>query len=198
MLLLSGCRGGSSSGAGAIATWQRSVEQYIVAKNNDPDALREVTLDDDSRRGFSVLGGLDPRKTTDERALLLAHKPVGNRPWFIYLVGVVKKDVVQDIRLVALSAADGQTVWRVGGRNPRAFKQYRDAGLNEWRQRAAGAGDRAKPPPPPQYTTFPRASDVFDVAIDGTIVRATHAASGAVFTVDTRPAATLSKDSKQP
>ena len=124
--------------------------------------------------------------------LLLAHKTIAERPWFIYLVGVVKNDQVQDLRLLALSALAGKTTWRVGERNAPAFKLYRDYALTQWRQHN---GDRAKPPPP--YTTFPRESDTFDVTIDGTLIRATHAASGAQFTVNLAPQAAAQPTSKR-
>jgi hypothetical protein len=184
ILLLGGCGSSSSTSSSAITSWQRGVEQYLATKNNDPQSLRDVTLED-SRRGFAVLGGEDPRKATDERALLLAHKTIGERPWFIYLVGVVKNEQVQELRLVTLSVAGGQTTWRVGPRDAQAFKQYRDAGWSEWKQHATAGGGVDANKPPPQYTSFPRASDVFEVTIDGSVIRAQHAASSAVFTVDT-------------
>jgi hypothetical protein len=100
----------------------------------------------------------------------------------------VAKEQVQDLRLVALSVADGgRATWRIGARDAAAIKQYRDAGWTDWRQHiATGGGDPGKPPP--QYTSFPRAADVFDVTIDGAVVRAKHAGSGAVFVVDTAAA----------
>jgi hypothetical protein len=189
LVVASGCRSGSSSTD--IQPWQRGVEQYLAQKNNDPEALREVTLED-SRRGFAVLGGLDPRKSTDQRGLLVAHKVVGDRPWFVYVVGVVKNDVVQNLRLVALSAAGGQTLWRVGERDPQAFKLYHDHALNDWRQQS---GDHGKPPV--QYTTFPRASDVFDVTVEGTLIRAKHVASGAQFAVDVAAPAPVANNAKK-
>ena len=184
-LFLAGC-GGASSGSRNVdlASWQRGVEQYLVQKNNDPEALRDVTLED-GRRGFAVLGADDPRKATDQRALLLAHKAIGDRPWFVYLVGAVSKDVVQDLRLVALSATGGQTLWRVGPRNAAAFKLYHDAAMKDWHdQGGGGAGAADKSKPPVRYTTFPRAGDVFDVTIDGSTIRAKHVQCGAEFHVD--------------
>jgi hypothetical protein len=196
-LFLSGC---GSSKSSSLQPWQRGVEAYLAQRNNDPESLREVTLED-GRRGFAVLGGQDPRKSSDQRALLLAHKPVGDRPWFIYIVGTVNKDVVQDLRLVALSAAGSQTLWRIGPRNATAFKQYRDAAIKDWRDHGGGGGGGAssKSKPPVQYTTFPRASDAFEVTIDGTTVHARHVESGAEFTVDVVqhvPTATTKKSGK--
>jgi hypothetical protein len=180
LLCVTGCSGGGSS-AKSIQSFQTGVEQYLAQRNNDPEALREVTLED-NRHGFAVLGGQDPRKSTDQRGLLLAHKPIGDRPWFVYLVGTVKKDVVQDLRVVALSATGGNPVWRVGPKNAAAFKQYRDAAMKDWRDHGGGSDPKSKPPV--QYTTFPRASDAFEVSTSGTLIRAKHVESGAEFTVD--------------
>ena len=190
LFLLSGCSNDPSSSAGNIESFQKGVEQYLSQRNNDPESLRELTLED-NRHGFAVLGGQDPRKATDQRGLLLAHKPIGDRPWFIYLVGTVKNETVQDLRLVALSAAGGKTVWRVGPKNGSAFKQYRDAALKDWRDHGGGTDPKAKPPP--QYTTFPRASDTFEVTSSGTLIRAKHLQSGAEFTVDLSHVPTASK-----
>jgi len=176
--LLSGCSSSSTSAATNVQAFQHGVEQYLAQRNNDPQATDDVTLED-GRRGFAVLGGLDPRHSTDQRALLLAHKVIGDRPWFVYIVGTVKNDVVQDLRLVALSAAGGQTVWRIGPKNTAAFKQYRDAALKDWHAHS----DPGKSKPPPQYTTFPRASDTFEVSTDATTARARHTESGAEFSV---------------
>ena len=193
VFLPSGCSNDPSSSASNIESFQKGVEQYLSQRNNDPEALREVTLED-QRHGFAVLGGQDPRKATDQRGLLLAHKPIGDRPWFVYLVGTVKNEAVQDLRLVALSAAGGKTVWRVGPKNAAAFKQYRDAALKDWRDHSGGGTD-PKSKPPPQYTTFPRASDTFEVTASGNTIRAKHLQSGAEFTVDLAHVPSASKKS---
>ena len=182
--LCAGLLAGCSSSSAALGPWMRSVEQYLAQKSNDPDALREVTLED-GRHGFALLGGLDPRNSTDQRGLLVAHKVIGDRPWFIYLVGMVKNQQVQDIRAVALSAAGGQTIWRLGEKDPQALKLYRDSSISQWRQHAGERTAKPAAKPPADYTTFPREPDVFDVAVEGTNVHVKHAASGAQFSVDT-------------
>jgi hypothetical protein len=171
---LVGCGGSSKN----ITAWQRGVERYIADHGRDPVVLRDVTLED-NRPGFAVLGGLDPNKSTDARALLLGHKIIADRPWFIYLVGIVAKQKVQEIRLAALSASGSQTIWRLGPRDNHALKLYRDAGWSDWKAHGGGTSK-----PPPQYTTFPRESDVFELTIDGTKITATQKPSGAQWTDD--------------
>jgi len=172
LLLATGC---SSSN---IQPWQKSVEAYVSSNGGDADALRDVTLSD-FQHGFALNGGLDPRNSTDVRGVLLAHKTVADRPWFIYVVGVVKDEKVDDLRVAALSMVNGSAVWSVSNHNSPALKLYRDWGWREWHQRAS-----EKSPIPPQYTTFPREADVFDIVIQGTLAQVTHTPSGARWTCD--------------
>ena len=183
VLCLAALTGCASSGSKNIAGWQKSVEQYIHERGDDPAVLRDACLED-GRPGFVVIGGLDPRKSTDARGILLGHKTIDNRPWFIYLVGIVQREKVQEIRLAALSATpSGQRTWRIGPRDSKSLKLYRDWGWNEWKKVAAGAHGA----PPPHYTNFPRPDDVFDLTLDGQRLIAKHTASGAIWIDDIRP-----------
>jgi hypothetical protein len=176
LIFLAGC----SSGSKDISSWQRGVEQYIHERGDDPAVLRDVTLED-NRPGFAVIGGLEPAKSIDARALLLGHKIINDRPWFIYLVGIVSRQKVEEIRLAALSASPsgGQYIWRLGPRDTHALKLYRDWGGNEWKKH----GD-SRSKPPPDYTTFPRGFDQFDLKVEGTRITATDKGSGATWIDD--------------
>ena len=162
-----------------IGSWQRNVEQYVALHGNDPNALRDVTLPG-GRPGFAVIGESDPRHSTDVSALLLAHKPIDNQPWFIYLVGLVKKQKVSDIRLIALSYASGKPVWRVGPGNPQSLNRYRDYNRKLWYDRHSDGGGRVAA----GYLGFPRDEDVFKVSAADHQAQATHAASGAQWQVN--------------
>jgi hypothetical protein len=192
LLLAFGAVGCSSGGGGSkdMTAWQRSVEQYIHDRGDDPAVLRDVTLED-NRPGFAVIGGLDPAKSTDARAVLLGHKTINDKPWFIYLVGIVERQKVQEIRLAALSASPsgGQYTWRLGPPDTHALKLYRDWGWTEWKKHSADA--RAKPPP--EYTTFPRAFDQFELKVEGTRITATHKESGAAWIDDVVGSASAGK-----
>jgi hypothetical protein len=171
--------GGCASSA-SIDSWKTEVDRYVTLHGGDPNALRDVTLAD-QRRGFGVIGQNDPRKSTDARALLLAHDQIAQKPWFIYLVGLVDKQKVKDIRLAARSQQPGQTpIWVMSKPDKKALKLYRDYNAGLWR--------RSQPDPhkkePSSYTTFPRDADQFDVKIDGTRVTAIHPPSGAQWHVD--------------
>ena len=161
-----------------IGAWQRNVEQYVTLRGNDPNVLRDVTIAG-GRPGFGVIGGSHPRESTDVNGLLLAHKPIDNQPWFIYLVGLVKKQKVSDIRLIALSYASGKPVWRVGPSDAQALNRYREYNRKLWSQRHPDGGHVTS-----AYLGFPRDEDVFNVSAADQKVQATHAASGAQWQVN--------------
>jgi hypothetical protein len=162
-----------------LKTWEKDVETYVrETGDGDPGVLRDVTLSG-GRRGFAVVGKDDPAHTTDANGLLLDHQTIANRPWFIYLVGIVKEQDVREIRLAALSVFHGNTTWRISPKDKQALKRYQDDGLAHWNELSHGGGK-----PPAEYTTFPRPGDVFDVNVSGSAVRATHRESGAQWEVN--------------
>jgi hypothetical protein len=166
----------------SMKTWQKDVEQYVRKNGNDPAVLRDVTLADGQggRRGFGAIGKNDVRKSTDANGVLVAHETAAGRPWFVYLVGVVDKQKVKEIRLAALSMLDGQPTWRIGPEDADALERYRDYGLSQWKQQPHDKDAR----PPADYTTFPRPSDRFDAAVEGNYVRVKHQGSEAQWEVD--------------
>jgi hypothetical protein len=158
--LIAMAAGAGCSSKQSISSWQHSVERYAADKG-DPNALRDVTVSG-TRRGFAVNGGVDPKKSTDVRAVLLGHKVIDNRPWFIYLAGVVAKEHVNDIHLTAVTFADAKPRWAVTAKDPNSLNTYRGGSA----------------------TTFPRDSDEFNLNVNGTKIEATHAPSGAKWTLD--------------
>lgn len=177
---------GGCARSASLKTWQAGVDQYVKDKGNNPEVLRTVTLDG-TRAGFAVIGDIDPRKTTDARAILLAHKAIEAKPCFIYLVGIVKNQSVQDIRLAVVTFTTSPPTWHIGEKNADALKTYREGGVAMWHERS---GERKVPP---TYTTFPRESDLFDVIITGPHVEARHAQTGAVFSAHVSPASAPSR-----
>jgi hypothetical protein len=164
-----GCRGAAS-----MQSWQHGVERFVqTTGGGDPTVLRDVKLPE-GRRGFSVLGSPDPRESTDANAVLLGHQVINGKPWFIYLVGIVDKFEVKDIRLAALAAEKGKYDWMVGKKDDAALKTYRTYSDQLWRSRFP---DRKSPPV--EYMTFPQAADQFEMNASDQAIVATHAASGA-------------------
>ena len=171
--------GGCASSA-SVDSWKTTVDKYVSLHGNDPNALRDVTLAGD-RRGFGVIGQTDPRQSTDAKALLLSHQDIAGRPWFVYLVGLVKQQKVDDIRLAARSQEVGKPpTWAISKADAHAVKLYKDYYEGVWRR--SQPDKHAKEPS--SYTNFPQDADVFSVNVEGTTVSATHAPSGARWQVD--------------
>jgi hypothetical protein len=164
-----------------IPAWQKAVNTYVAnTGRGDPNVLRDVTLPGTDRRGFAIIGHHDPDRSTDANGVLLAHRDAAGRPWFVYLVGLVKEEKFKEIRLAAMSDTGSKPVWRVGQRNKDAERAYRDYNLAQFRERFP---DRKQPPA--EYLGFPRAADTFDLTDDGNgLLTATHKPSGARWELD--------------
>ena len=179
LLVLAAAGSGCASRSINLKTWQKDVEKYVAANGNDPAVLRDVTLSG-SRRGFGAIAKDDPRQAQDANGVLIAHETVATRPWVVYLVGIVDKQRVEEIRLAAVSIVHGKATWRVGGKDSQALRRYREHGLSQWRAQPHDRGAK----PPALYTTFPRESDVFDAQVNGSRLQATHQGSGARWEVE--------------
>src|SRR5438477_6012182 len=148
MLLLVICAGGCESSV-TIPAWQQGVERYVRQQGHgDPNVLRNTMIG--GRHGFALLGGNDPKVSSDANGVLVAHQRVGDRAWFIYIVGLVRKQVVEDIQLAALSADNGKLQWATGAKNKQATQTYKRYNESLARQRF---GDRKQWPP--EYEGFP-------------------------------------------
>lgn len=169
-LVLCGC------GRVTIPAWQKGVERYIAnTGRGDPNILRDVTLPGSDRRGFAMLGHHDPDRSTDANGLLLAHRQFAGRPWFIYLVALVKDEKVREMRLSAMSDTRSKPRWRLGRRDKDSERAYRKYNLEQFRARFP---ERNKPPA--EYLGFPRDADRFDLQDDGDgHLTVTHTPSGA-------------------
>jgi hypothetical protein len=174
---LTGCNGATSQNT-SLPGWQHAVEAYVhdIGKD-DPGALGEVQIAG-GRPGFAILGNPVPTESQDAVGVLLAHHPVAGKPAFIYLVGVVNKQQVRDIRIAILTFEDGKPHWSLSPANASALDAYRKHRDTAWRQQFPGRKD-----PPADALNFPAASDVFSLSSDAQRITVAHAASGASWTV---------------
>jgi hypothetical protein len=181
-IVLGGC---SSGGAMNASSWRDTVEKYIeVEGKGDPNILRGVTWPN-SRRSFSAIGGEIPRESQDANGLLVAVQSINNRPWFIFVVGVVNKQVVESIHIEALNMQGKSQTWKSSADNPKALQAYRDYYDRLWKQRFPGRQSA-----PAQYSTFPKEADTFAVTLEaGGKVVVTHPLSGARWEVVVDPKA---------
>lgn len=167
LTLVCGCAGRPAT----ISSWKQTVEEYVWKEGNgDPGVLRQVTWNA-TDKGFSVLGGDLPEKSTDVHGVLLGHRPIGGKPWFVFLVGQVEKRNVKDIRLAAMSW-NGKAEWKVSGADTEALGQYRQYRERMAKEAAATNGSKVAVP-------FPGGEDVFELGATGNRAEAVHKQSGA-------------------
>jgi hypothetical protein len=166
------CTLGCSSSV-SVPKWQESVEQFVRSDGRgDPNVLRNVTLEG-GKPGFGLIASEDPRSSTDAKGLLLAHKQINGKPWFIYLVGLVSRQEVTQLQLAALNVQGGQFHWVLGKADGSALKTYRNYNESVGKQRSGQAKA------PSKYHGFPQESDAFDVSVEQNHVTAVHQPSGA-------------------
>ena len=178
LFTLPGCNGAASQNS-SLSGWQHAVESYVhdIGKD-DPTSLGQVQIAG-GRPGFAILGNPLPTESQDAVGLLLAHRPLAGKPAFIYLVGIVTKQQVNDIRLAVLTFdSQGKSHWTLGPANAPALDAYRKHRDATWHQEFPGRKDA-----PAGALNFPAPSDVFSVNSDAQRITVTHAASGASWTV---------------
>src|SRR5688572_3807262 len=158
-----------------MSSWQKDVSHYVADQGKgDPMALRDMTLPEDGRPGFAVIGHHDTRESVDVNGVLLGHEVVAARTWFVYLVGQVEKERVPHIRLAAVPTHGGKSTWQRGnGSNP-SLNAYRAFGEKQAKERFPERKSL-----PPRYVGFPRPDDVFELKTENGKLVAVHEESGA-------------------
>lgn len=174
MLFAAGCQQQVS-----LDSWRNSVEHYVQDQaNGDVSVLRDLATSG-PWKGFSVISENDPAAATDVNGVLLAHQQIGSKNYFVYLVGLVRQQQVQDIRLALLSAGPDGHDWRWSPQDKDGFRLYHDYQDAQWHklfpQRQVA---------PWSYSGFPCEGDVFTISVTGRRVTATHERSGAQWTLE--------------
>jgi len=159
-----------------ISIWQEQVRRYIHREGNgDPAALAHVTalrsrdVLRPARITFGVLDldtDLPGRSGWDVQGLLVGTHPESVHPWYVFVVGIVRRGdyrpwMLQDLRLVALARQGAKLAWQMSAPDPRALQRYRDT--------FAVSGS----------VHFPNESDRFSMTVAGDRIRVEEARSGA-------------------
>lgn len=155
-------------------TWRAGVEDYV--KNHgggDPAVLRELNVDS-SHAGYRRIGADRPSESTDAVGVLVGNAVVSDQPWMIFLVGLVDKQKVKDIRVAALSVRNGKYAWRMGKKDAKAMDAYVNYNKGLAHRRFP---DRKNEPV--EYLGFPREEDRFEMTQQAGSVGVTHPPSGA-------------------
>jgi hypothetical protein len=160
-------------------TWRAGVEDYV--KNHgggDPAVLRELDADP-SHPGYTMISADRPSESTDAVGVLVGNATVAGRPWAVFLVGLVDKQKVDDIRVAALSVRDNKYTWRMSKKDDRAVDAYVNYNRGLARRRFP---DRKNEPV--DYLGFPREEDRFEMTQQSESVGVTHPPSGAKWHVN--------------
>ncbi len=186
-LSATGCAGSSKP----IRAWQASVETYIADHGNgDVNALRNI-VERPSQKTFDLIdassGGIPvvAPSHTDVNGLLLGHRRINGRKWYLFLVGALHYDgrfenipmddpQLRDVRIMALCGDRGTLRWIVGRENKQALARYRRRQQETWRRRHPGRAD-ADPAP----SRFPTDQDNFKLSISAVSVTVVDESSGA-------------------
>jgi hypothetical protein len=173
LIVLAGCQ------QVTLRTWRNSVEHYVWDQGNgDPSVLRDLPTPG-PWKGFSVISENDPASATDVNGVLVAHRQIGPKTYFIYLVALLKRQHVQDIRLALFSSTPDGSDWRFSRKDGDALRVYRDFKDAQWKKLFPQRAD-----PPWSYSGFPCEGDLFKLNISGGVMTATHEASGASWSLE--------------
>jgi hypothetical protein len=175
LLAITGCQQEQVS----LRTWQDSVEHYVWDEaNGDPAALRDLPTPG-RWKGFSLISENNPASSTDINGVLLGHRTIGSKTYFIYLVGLVQQQKVQEIRLAALNASSDGFHWTYDRKDDGSLGVYRDFENARWRKLFPQRGDG-----PWSCTGFPCEGDVFKLTVSDGKITATHEQSGASWALE--------------
>ena len=188
----SGC-----TGPDPVKAWQSSLEQYVsVEGHGDLNALRRTDRAP-SESDFGLIGAssagfpfIAPRRT-DANGVLLGHRLIDDRNWYLYLVGMVEyrgsfvdwpldDPRVTDIRLIGLCRSDGGVGvdWRVGESTLVALERYCLPQRQRWqRSDLTRAGSLDSP------TVFPTDADMFELTVGAETMKVIDQHSKAEWTL---------------
>ncbi len=172
LALAGGCRG-----VDPMLAWQRSLEAYVNEHGNgDPNVLR--TLGDRPSQGeFGLTAArtsgfpfVAPQRT-DVTGLLLGHRRIAGRYWFLFLVGAVQyrgsfvnfpldDPRLQDLRIAAFSGEGGLFHWLMSGEDIETLQLYEHLQLQAWRRSHPSRAQATRAP-----TTFPTARDILRLTV---------------------------------
>src|SRR5688572_11704018 len=90
---------GACSNRVTLREWQNELERYIAQQADEDASFLREGVPGASPGRFDVIGGEWAHKATDVTGLLLGRRKIQDRDWLIFLVGSVKNQTVQDIRI---------------------------------------------------------------------------------------------------
>lgn len=160
--------------------WRDDLADYLKRGEEDWPTRLSRLRDIQTRRGlrpgriyFSTLaagGDPDSADAWDVNGLLLGRQTLGGRHWYLFIVGVVRREgfrpvEIRDIRLEAFATGGSDPLWREGEANPQSLDRY-------WETYSHNIPIR-----------FPADDDSYRVEVVGYQVRVRELRSGAEWTL---------------
>lgn len=156
-----------------IGSWQKSLDDYSANEANGDLSFLRDTGGASGRPQFAVHGSNLPQESADVTGVLLGRREFWGGYWYVFLVGGVKNDVVQDVRVAVRSDDSAAPKWLVSRDDPVALEKYRQFKDTAWRARNPG-----RTTPPLFAMGFPAPDDDYELNIAGNTVSVTHKQSG--------------------
>lgn len=172
------------SGAGcaskhvSLESWRTSLEQYAVNHaSGDLHFLRD-DAGAASRPRFAVIGADSPDESTDIVGVLLGRRTIQGRDWLVFLVGTLKSQSIEDVRVALLADAPEPYRWEISQPDPAALQVYRQSKETAWRALHPNRNE-----PPRLAMTFPADEDVYRLEVAGNTISITEEHSRAKWTL---------------
>jgi hypothetical protein len=86
-----------------LAGWRGGLREE--SRRRGSGGVAELNADA-AHPGYKQIGGDRPSESRDAVGVLVGNAMVADRPWVVFLVGLVDKQRVHDIRVAALSVRD--------------------------------------------------------------------------------------------
>ncbi len=177
----------------AVESWQSSLERYVAEQGHgDLNVLRRADRPP-SESDFGLIGAttagfpfIAPRRT-DANGVLLGHRKIADRNWFVYVVGMVEyrgwfvnwamdHSRVMDIRLIALSEQGGEFTWMTSDPDAAALERYCSPQRERWRRSDPSRADATETP-----SVFPTDADRFQITVEPGGIRVVDRHSNAAW-----------------
>jgi hypothetical protein len=121
--------------------WRDDLTAYLKRGGEDWPTRLSRLRDVQTRRGlrpgricFSTLaagGDPDSADSWDVDGLLLGRQTLGGRHWYLFIVGVVRREgfrpvEIRDLRLAAFATSGSDPLWRQGEADPQSLERYKE------------------------------------------------------------------------
>ena len=174
---LAGCA--SNRESVSVRAWQGDLQKYVTETGNGDMNVLRTTQAAPNRPGFRVFSNDRSEDSNDIAGVLVGAVQYDNRLWYLFLVGEMAKEHLQDIHAAAVSEHALKYEWREGPHDPAALATYRAHLEQTWRE-----AHPEHTQPPRGALAFPSSADAFEYVARGDMITIREKTSGAEWNVD--------------